>query len=158
MGRVNLVVDDVPEGNEPLPVDLIYDFRVDKIEVRHSKAEKGGRPFMNAELKVVNNPKYANYTVFEIWPVIDPDERNALLALPDHTPALAQEKEEALKTAVNRCFRTGQAGRAMRVKGKELTADALQPVFLGATFQARVKTEEYNGQRRSKIDSYVIPK
>ena len=149
---VNFTVDDIPRSRSPLPIDQVYNFEVKSAEVKRS--DKG--PYANLLCTVVDHPEFQNYNIYEI------------LALPDETlfqaykthPVEAERKRMA-DAIGQRCFRYRQFILATGKDSAQFLCDDGQPArwdvsgMAGLRFQAKVKTETFRDEDRSKIDLYL---
>lgn len=152
MPAVKFTVDDIPEtGFLPLPEDEVFEFEVQAGEVKRSA--KG--PYANLKLVVVDHPEHSNRVLWEILALPDEILFEAMINHP-----IASERKKLSDAIGTRCFRLRQALLAMgfaKGEGVEFQDDktwSVEPLN-GKRFQAKCKTEEYNGQMRSKIGTYL---
>jgi hypothetical protein len=146
MGRVRIIMDDIPEGREPLPEDQVYTVEFASVEER--VGVKG--PYLNCQLKVVDDPLHEGYTLFEILPLPDPKVIDAALALP---ASMEQKRKEMLAQEHKKCWRTKSAFLAT---GAQYDSDGFDTNdLLGARAPVRVKTEERLA--KGPDGSYSIP-
>lgn len=155
MPSVRFNVDDLPDSFPPLPEDQVYTFEVDGAEVK--QGPKG--PYVNGKVKVVDHPELTGRIVFEVWPLPTPEMEILKNTHPD--PLM---KKKLAENIGQRCFRTKAGLLAMGRKAVEsgilLEGDPGQEKWnaqglLGQRFQAKVYTDNYQGQHRSKIKEYL---
>jgi len=152
---VKFTVDDIPESSfPPLPEDEVFTFEVTAGEVKRS----GKGPYANLKLTVVDHPAYSNRIVWEILALPDEVIFEAMISHP-----IESEKRKLADAIGSRCFRLRQALLAMgfpKGEGVELNDSSGQKQWNvdslnGRRFQAKAKTEMYNGQAKSRIGEYL---
>lgn len=150
--NVNFTVDDIPKSFPPLPEDEVFTFEIVAQDVR--QGPKG--PYANLRLDVKDHPEYTGRVVFEILPLPD-----VILfkAMKEH-PVESQRK--AIAEAIGqRCFRTRQALLAIGDGAQFNFVETETPnrwdasPLMNKRFQAKCKTEEYQGEHRSRIGTYL---
>ena len=149
MGRVKIIMDDIQMGPDPLPEDQVY-----TIEFRSADEKIGKKgPYLNCMLRVTDHALYENYTIFENLPLPNPKVIETALALPN---SMADKKKEMIHNEQKKCFRTKQAFLATGAPYDDTGFDTND--LLGRKGLVRVKTEEYEGRLRSKVDRYLPKK